>query len=158
MRRWIIMLALLGALILTACGAAAVPTPPPDADNRTATPPDAGPEAYPAQPSPTPLPDNYPAAPPTPEATAEPTAYPADQEIWIVRPLGQQCVDPSTYEFPTLDAATAALADAGIEVLTAEEVVRHVCESCDCSTSEHYRVQIRAADLGAVQSLGWFLE
>lgn len=157
MRLLYIMLAIFGLLSLGACGASVGETPTLESGEATATAPVISTDAYPAQPTPTAIPEDYP-APVTPEATAEPTAYPADKEVWIVRPLGQQCVDPSTYEYADLEAAVASLTEADVEVLASEEVTRPVCEACDCSTSEHFRVQIRAEDLALTQSMGWFEE
>lgn len=162
MRRMTVMLAAIAVLFLAGCGPGTVETPESEAGDATATAPAPGAESYPSQPTPTPVQQEaYPdpdAAPATPQATTEPTAYPSDQEVWIIRPLGQQCVDASTYEYADLDAAVEALEAAGVEVLAAEETVRPVCQSCDCSTSEHFRVQIVAGDLATVQNLGWFQE
>lgn len=157
MRPVYIMLIIFGVVALSACGASGADTPTPESGDPTVTAPVISTDAYPAQPTPTPVPDNYP-APTTPEATAEPTAYPADKEVWIVRPLGQQCVDPSTYEYADLEAAVASLTEADVEVVASEEVTKPVCQACDCSTSEHFRVQIRAEDLALAQSMGWFQE
>jgi hypothetical protein len=107
------------------------------------TPPSA---AYPIQPTP---------APAQPDA-----AYPGanGETMWIIRPLGQQCVDPSTYTFPDLSTTVAALTTAGITVLSAEEIALMVCEACDCPTSEHFRVLINSSDYAAAQTLGWLAE
>ncbi len=110
------------------------------------------PDGYPAAPQPTQALDGYPAAP---GAQALPTGYPDDMVVWMIRPLGQQCVDPEEYEYPDLDAAIAALEDAGVEVMDSGTAELGVCESCDCSTSEHFRVQIRALDMERAESLGW---
>lgn len=163
MRYLNIMLAMVGMIVLSACGpqAAETPAPPSGGQPTITTAAPATDEAYPAQP-PTPTPvtaEEYPGpASNTPQPTSEPTAYPADKEVWVVRPLGQQCVDPATYEFADLDAAMQSLEEAGVEVLASEEVIRPVCQACDCSTSEHFRVQLLARDLAVAESLGWFQE
>jgi hypothetical protein len=91
------------------------------------------------------------------ETTSPYPGYPgADGEtIWIVRPLGQQCVDPTTYVYPDLATAAAALTSAGVTVLASEELALMVCEACDCPTSEHFRVLINTSDYGLAESLGW---
>jgi hypothetical protein len=76
----------------------------------------------------------------------------------MLRPLGQQCEDPATFEYEDVDEATTALEDAGVEVLGSEAVSLAVCTACNCPTSEHFRVQIRARDLGIAQDLGWIRE
>lgn len=120
------------------------------------------PTTDPAYPGPqvvnTPPPAAYPIQP-TP-ALVQPNAYPgADGEtMWVVRPLGQQCVDPSTYTYPDLSTAVAALTNAGITVLSSEEIALMVCEACDCPTSEHFRVLINNSDYAAAQTLGWVAE
>lgn len=157
MRFFYIMLTVLTLLLLAGCGPGAAGTPTVAPDGASPTAPLISTEAYPARPTPTPFPEGYP-DPASLEPTPEPTGYPADMEVWIVRPLGQQCVDPSTYEFEDLEAAVQSLTEADVEVLSSEEVTKPVCEACDCSTSEHYRVQIRAEDLSIAQSMGWFQE
>lgn len=104
------------------------------------------PAAYPIQPT---------AAPAQPNA-----AYPEanGETMWIMRPLGQQCVDPSTYTYPDLATAVAALINANITVLASEEVALMVCEACDCPTSEHFRALINTSDYAAAQTLGWVAE
>jgi hypothetical protein len=107
----------------------------------------------------TPLPDAYPLQP-TPAPAQPDAAYPGTngETMWIVRPLGQQCVDLSTYTYPDLSTAVAALTTAGITVLSSEEVALMVCEACDCPTSEHFRVLINSSDFAAAQTLGWMAE
>lgn len=111
-------------------------------------------------PSPTPL--REPTRPPGyPEPEVYPTLtpkYPAAEDargVWILRPLGVQCTDPSTYEFATIDDAVAALEAAGVEVLESEMVSLAVCESCDCPTSQHFRALIDPEDLATAVSEGW---
>ncbi|MBP8000388.1 MAG: hypothetical protein KA314_23835 [Chloroflexi bacterium] len=103
----------------------------------------------------------YPAAPTTaivvPVEPTLNTAYPGET-LWITRPLGQQCVDASTYTYPDLSTAVAALNDVGIPVLAMEEVALIVCQACDCPTSQHFRVQINTTDLTNAQALGWVAE
>lgn len=121
----------------------------------------------PPVPSETPLPDDYPAPSPFPTATINP-AYPAvptlppkypaaesDVRVWMLRPLGIQCSDPSTYEFATLEEAVDALEAEGVEVVEAEMVSLAVTESCDSPTSEHFRALINAAGLDTAIDLGW---
>jgi hypothetical protein len=110
------------------------------------------PEGYPGLPQPTQSLDGYPAQP---EAQAPPTGYPDDMVVWMMRPLGQQCVDPENYEYPELSAAVTALEEAGVEVMASETIEMAVCEACDCPTSEHFRVQISAQDMEQVESMGW---
>ena len=146
---------LLGIVLLAALvacnGSDGDGTQQPPSGDATPTAPIPSTDGYPAQPTATSLPEDYPA--PTPQAP--PTEYPADMEVWLLRPLGEQCVDPESYEFADLDAAVTALEEAGVEVLASEVVEMSVCESCDCPTSEHFRVQIRAEDLGLAQGMGW---
>ena len=150
-----VLLGLISLVALVACsGNVGVGTPQPPSGGATATAPVLSTDAYPPQPTATPLPEDYPA----PSPQAPPTDYPADMQVWLLRPMGQQCVDPATYEFANLDAAIEALEEAGIEVLASEAVELSVCESCDCPTSEHFRVQIGAEDLAVAQSMGWFQE
>jgi hypothetical protein len=108
----------------------------------------------------TPLPDAYPVnpiVPVVPETTSPYPGYPGaeGETIWIVRPLGQQCVDPTTYVYPDLATAAAALTSAGVTVLASEELALMVCEACDCPTSEHFRVLINSSDYGLAEPLGW---
>ena len=158
MKRFYAALSLCGVLFLAACGGN-TGTLPPTPPGGTATAPLPATGGYPAQPTPTPLPPegDYP-APAEPEPTEAPTAYPADKEVWILRPLGQQCADPQAYEFADLEAAVQALEQNGVEVLNSEVVNLPVCQACDCPTSEHFRAQIRAEDLAAAEDAGWFLE
>lgn len=162
MRHMYFMLSIIGMLALAACGPqSGGETAVPDSVEATSTPPPSttSTEAYPAMPTmtaTTPA-ENYP-APETPEATVEPTAYPAEKEVWILRPFGQQCEDPETFAYEDLNAAVEALEQAGVEVLASEMVTIPVCQSCDCPTSEHFRVQIRAEALETTQSMGWVQE
>jgi hypothetical protein len=122
----------------------------------TAPAPTSAPADYPSPPTPSGsfLPEGYP-VPPT-----LPPKYPSDTEgrIWIMRPLGVQCTEASTYEFPTINDAVRSLEDAGIEVFGAEVVGLMVCESCECPTSEHYRVQIGVENLATATQMGWTAE
>lgn len=134
------------------------PTPLPNGGGEaTATAPQTATDAYPSLPTPTPSGADYP-APAIPPTVAPPTAYPADMELWMLRPMGQQCVDAETYAYEDVDEAVEALEEAGVDVLAAEEMSRPVCAGCDCPTSEHFRVQIRAQDLVVAEDLGWFQE
>src|SRR5690606_19136967 len=111
-------------------------TPVPDATSDTPSDPAATdrPDDYPV---PTPLqeptrPEGYPEPEVFPTLTPK---YPASEDargVWVLRPLGVQCTEPSTYEFATIDDAVAALEEAGVEVLESEMVSLAVCESCDC--------------------------
>lgn len=123
----------------------------------TIPPPTIAPAGYPpppATPSGSLLPEGYP-VPPT-----LPPKYPADAAgmVWVTRPLGLQCTEASTYEFPTLNDAVRSLEDAGIEVFGAEVVGLMVCESCECPTSDHYRVQIGVENLATATQMGWTAE
>lgn len=153
------LLSMILLLVTTTCTSNVVPTPSP---TETVTSPDPAatarlpvtptPEGYPAVPSATPIPEGYPANP-TPQSLS--TGYPADSNVWIVRPLGQQCEDPDTYEYADLEAAVNALEEAGVEVLSSERTELTVCAACDCPTSEHFRAQIGAQQLPQAESLGW---
>lgn len=110
------------------------------------------PEEYPALPAATPIPGDYPANP-TPQL--RPTGYPAETSVWVIRPLGRQCVDPETYEYADLEAAVNALQEAGVDVMASGTTELVVCQACDCPTSEHFRVQIDARHLSLAESLGW---
>jgi hypothetical protein len=105
--------------------------------------------SYPAPPTPTPpgVDDGYPVY--TPAPTYDP--YPGGLAT-IVRPMGLQCEEPV---FPDLSAAIGSLEDAGIVVVAAEEVALNVCDGCGCATSEHFRMQINAEDLGKALDMGW---
>ena len=105
----------------------------------------------------TPLPDAYPVNPIVPVVPETTSPYPGADgaTMWIVRPLGQQCVDPTTYVYPDLATAAAALTSAGVTVLASEELALMVCEACDCPTSEHFRVLINTTDYGLAEPLGW---
>lgn len=130
---------------------------PTDGPESTASAPRAATEAYPSRPTATPRDADYP-APAAPPTLAPATAYPDDSTFWILRPLGQQCEGPATFDYENIDEATMALEDAGVEVLASEAVSMAVCTACNCPTSEHFRVQIRARDLGVTQDLGWIRE
>ena len=104
--------------------------------------------------APTAAPDSYPADGSTGADVAGP-AYPAEGTTWVIRPLGTQCSDPTSYEFKTVDEARIALEEAGITVYVAEVTLRGVCEACDCATAEHYRVRIDEANFSAAQAMGW---
>lgn len=155
-KRFMLLWAGLLALLLVACNSgnvepeATLPVPPPSLTPATTDP------SYPGPAANTPVPDGY----PFPTAPAAPGGYPdpASDTIWVIRPLGQQCVDPATYIYPDLSTAISALTDAGVAVLASEEVAMMVCEACDCPTSEHFRVQIYSADLAKVEPLGWIAE
>lgn len=123
---------------------------PPESDPATVTP-----EAYPVEPTLPAVEEGYPVAPAT---FAPPTAYPADLRIWILRPLGNQCADPDSYVYASLEEAVTTLEEAGIEVFAAETVDLTVCESCDCPTSQHFRIEILRSDLPRVQTFGWYQE
>lgn len=108
-----------------------------------------------ARPTPTveegePEPDGYPAQP-----TADPAApYPAaPDEVWVIRPAGEQCAESLAY--PTADSAVAQLEEAGVTILAVEEVELVVCEACGCPTSAHYRVLLSGDDLSTAAALGW---
>lgn len=155
-KRFLLLLTGLLAFLLVACnsGTAEPEVTAPPSLTPIPTHEDTG---YPGPVANTPVPDGYPAVPTVPAA---PVGYPdaAANLIWVIRPLGQQCVDPATYTYPDLSTAIAALTEAGVAVLTAEEVALVVCEACDCPTSEHFRVQIYATDLPKVEPLGWITE
>ena len=118
--------------------AVAEPTETPVPDEYTSLAPTAAPDSYPAD-----------------EGDAGPPPYPADSSIWVIRPLGTQCTDSSTYEYKTIEEAQMALEDAGINVYLAELTLRGVCESCECATAEHYRARIDESNFDAAQAMGW---
>jgi hypothetical protein len=109
-------------------------------------------------PPPTPAPVSYPdAAAPTP-LPAPADAYPAADQagtVWVMHAQGQQCVDASTFKYPTAQDARAGLVAAGITVYNLETVSMMVCQACNCPTSIHYRAQIAADDLEKAVALGW---
>ena len=115
----------------------------------------ATPDAYPLRPTSPPSPESYPAVPTTAPLS---TAYPADLQIWILRPLGNQCEDLNSYPYATLGEAVTGLEQAGIDVFDSESVDLAVCEGCDCPTSQHFRVQILRNDLERARTLGWYEE
>jgi hypothetical protein len=149
---------LLVAALLTACNgdSEAEPTeeiPPVEETPTEEAPPveapTAEPTAYPAQEVPT-IPQSD-AGYPLPEPLPTEDPYPGGLAV-ILHPVGQQCEEPT---FPELADATAALEDAGITVMAAEEIALNVCDACSCPTSEHYRVQISPDDLLKATELGW---
>ena len=157
-----VTLTLLLAALVAACsgGSDAEPTVQPTEDSPAETPtstieappveaPTAVSTAYPAQPTPTPpgIDSGYPAF--TPQPTIDP--YPGGL-VTIMHPMGIQCEEPV---FPDISAAVGALEEAGIVVLSAEEIALNVCESCSCATSEHFQVQINVDDLVKAIELGW---
>ena len=111
--------------------------PPPDENGGYPAPDDSS--GYPALPAPLPTADPYPGG-----------------VVWIIRPVGRQCEEGR--EFEDLATAVASLEENGISVLEAEETELLVCQSCDCPTSLHYRVQIDPADLVQATRLGWLRE
>ena len=98
-----------------------------------------------------PAPDDL-AGYPEPPLPPTPDPYPGGV-VWIIHPVGVQCEDGRL--FADLAAATASLEENGISVLRAEETELLVCQSCDCPTSLHYRLQIDPADLVQAIRLGW---
>ncbi|MDX1687773.1 MAG: hypothetical protein R3248_07300 [Candidatus Promineifilaceae bacterium] len=170
MKRLFFLLTVLLALALGACqGSPPVPeeteTPPPapTASESTETP-----SADPAAPEATATPDDYPAQPTAsapesgypaaPEESAPPSAYPPGEPVWVLRPLGEQCAEESTFEYASLEEAVSALEEADVNVLASETVSLMVCEACGCPTSDHYRVQIMGEDVETVRSMGWRTE
>ena len=154
---WILSALLVAALmLLAACQGAPAPEPTgtsePAAPTATPPAPTATLEAYPlASPTPAQRPADYPA----PAAPSPASPYPGGDVAIVLRPLGQQCADPASYEFATLDEAVWALEEAGITVIDARIVSLIVCEACDCPTSEHFEVEIPAADVSAAAALGF---
>jgi hypothetical protein len=142
MKRFLVVaLMMLVAGLFSGCGGNGEP-----ADNDNTVPP--APVTPPAEP-PTEVPaDGYPAPPPPPA-----DAYPAANRLWIIHPAGEQCAESLIFE--SLDEATTDLEEAGIIVFEAEEVGLMVCEACGCPTSQHFRAQIGANDLGRAMDLGW---
>jgi hypothetical protein len=161
--------------LITACGPA---TPPPDSDpsgtlesapNETAVPdeeiaaptitPPPPPESYPAPPLDPAAPEGYPEAP-APPPPAPPSGYPGaypgtEGQVWIIRPVGEQCAEVDQNSYADLQEAIAALTAAGLTVGEAEMTDLIVCSACGCPTSAHYRVQVAATDVPAAVSLGW---
>ncbi len=169
MRTPYILVLLLALALLAACNPVGL-----EGDtNPTAASPDTAPLStippLSTAPSATSAPDDYP-SPPTPSGSFLPEGYPVpptlppkypsdvEGQVWIMRPLGLQCTEATTYEFPTLNDAVRSLEDAGIEVFGAEVVGLMVCESCECPTSEHYRVQIGVENLATAIQMGWSAE
>ncbi len=165
-------------IIFTAVVSCNVPETDPEAD-QTATPAIIESESEatapalttaPPLPTETTLPDDYPAPTPLPTYTPNPAypvlptltpKYPAGESIvrvWLLRPLGIQCSDPSDYLYATLEAAVDALEAAGVEVIEGEIVSLAVTESCDSPTSQHFRVLIDASGLDTALSLDWIPE
>jgi hypothetical protein len=153
MKRIWTFVTLLLLLLVAACSPAAEPTPtplptfPPPAETDT---PESG---YPAPAQATMPPEAYPAEAPTP--LPEPTGYPDDARVWLVKPAGAQCQEYTV----DLRDAVAALRDAGVEVINSQVVNLLVCEACDvCPSSEHYRVLVDAGQRAAAEALGWVQE
>lgn len=156
----------IGLLFVAACGAAPEATP-----SATETPPRPSPtpaplttpvtgvpaeEAYPGEMiSPTfpPMEQDYPAPPPADVPLFDP--YPAEGQVWIIHPQGQQCAEPV---YADLEAAVTAMNEAGIGVHSAEEISLMVAAGCDFPTPTHYRLLIDTADLGPAQALNWVAE
>lgn len=148
----------LATVVLVACSGDSEVGPteeiPPAEETATPEPmpvdsPTVEPAAYPAQGVPTVQQSD--AAYPSFEPVPPEDPYPGGLAV-ILHPVGLQCEEPI---FPELADATAALEDAGITVMAAEEIVLNVCESCSCPTSEHYRIQISPDDLLKATELGW---
>jgi hypothetical protein len=162
-----LLLSILLLAFLAGCGpsqGAATPgaTPDPTQEGQEALPeeetlpqPTAAPEGYPAPPAASPTPEGYPGAP-TPLPTQDP--YPGVESeglVWIVKPVGVQCEDAGEANLP---AAVSELTEADVAVQASETSTLAVCTVCGCPTSEHYRVQIAAADLNKVTEMGWVQE
>jgi hypothetical protein len=99
-------------------------------------------------PDPTLLPEGYP-APPVPPPTLDP--YPGGV-VWIVLPVGLQCEEPENTD---IQLAIDTLKEAGVTVLSSEQISLEVCQACGCPTSGHYRAQIDPSGLSTALSLGW---
>jgi len=97
--------------------------------------------AYPAQPSPAPTVNPYPGG-----------------LIWIIRPVGVQCEAERPIGYGSLNEAVAILFAAGVSVQASETIELGVTTACGSPTSEHYRVQIGADHLPAVEGIGWVVE
>ena len=172
MKRTILLMALLLLTFFPACSSDTAPEQPeenPDSGNPPLDSVDSAtaPAATEIEPAPTATPAPYLAIDPTAVPNsypAEPASqlnlppYPATGTIWILRPLGQQCQPAAEFEYATVEDAILALNDAGITVYRAEQVLRPVCEACDCPSSEHYRLNIDESNLAQAQELGWELE
>lgn len=168
MKRLIFLLSVLLVMVLGACQSSApapaeteAPPAAPTASEGTETPAPAAPEAtatpdeYPAQPTASAPESGY---PPAPEEAAPSAAYPPGEPVWIVRPLGTQCEDESTFAYASLEEAVSALEEAGVDVLSSETVDLMVCQACGCPTSEHFRVQVLGEDVQSIRSMGWQTE
>lgn len=184
MKKRIILLAVL-LLMLAVCGLAACGPSVPSTTGATAVPnatqparpsptsdpsllnnnnntPDgqADTDGYPP-PAPTVAPSSYP-IPTLPTPLPEPAdAYPATDPagtVWVLHAQGQQCVDASTFKYPTLQDARAGLVAAGLTVYDVQTVSMIVCQACNCPSSTHYRALIAASDLDKAIALGWMEE
>lgn len=112
-------------------------------------------DAYPALPEPTPLPEGYPLAG-EPVPTLNP--YPGiEATAVIVHPIGEQCGDPATFRYADMQAATADLVAAGVNVLSATTVGLIVADVCGGPTSAHYQITIDANDLAKAEAIEWSL-
>lgn len=157
MKRFYLLLSTLLILALGACQSSApapeMPTSASEEPAGTATP-----GSYPARPTASSSESGYPAEPEEPAESAPAAAYPPGEPVWVIRPVGEQCADESTFAYGSLQEAVSALEEAGANVLSSESVDLMVCQACDCPTSEHYRVQILGEDVQTVRSLGWTAE
>ena len=156
MKRTILASALFLLIFFTACSGAdsEQPTANPDRNNPPLESIDIVTE--PALPAPTDMPEAYQALQPTEAADAYPAesdtavdlpAYPATGTIWVIRPLGQQCQQASEFEYENIEAAIVALDEVGVRVYIGDVVFRPACASCDCPTSEQFRVRIDESNL-----------
>ena len=172
MRKWTYLFFVTMIVVLAGCNSPEIDPDPTSSPESNATAVDPTSPALVTVPPPgstdTPLPEDYP-PPPTPFPTptlqegylALPTLTPkypaADTNVHVrmLRPLGIQCEDPSTFLYATLDDAVTALEEEGVEVIEAEMVSLPVTESCDSPTSEHFLVLINAEGLDTALELGW---
>lgn len=171
MKRTILALALFTLIIFTACSGtdSEEPTARPDSSNPPLESVDIVTEPAPELPAATATPEAYEVLQPTAAVGAYPAgpdsdgdsnlpAYPATGTIWVIRPLGQQCQPDAEFEYANVEEAIMALDEAGIQVYLGDVVFRPACESCDCPTSEHFRVRIDESNLEQARLLGWEVE
>lgn len=168
MKKYLLIIVLLFALVITACGSSLStetrtesednnlsPRPTPTTESRTSESLELD-APYPgAPPTAMPLPEGYPA----PQIIPTYDPYPADGETaWVLYPVGIQCEDASGSTYTSEQEVISGLTAAGITVHNVSTTELMVCTACGCPTSAHYRAEIDANQLDAVIALGWEAE